>query len=117
MAKHNDDGKAGEEAAWDFLKENGVIPISKNQRFGRSEVDIIAKEGDSIIFVEVKTRKSSYFGTPDAFITDAKEASMARAASIYMEQTQFKGEIRFDVVTVIMGDEGPLSLEHFRDAF
>jgi putative endonuclease len=67
MALHNEIGKIGEEIALKFLKNAGYEVLELNWRFRKLEIDIIAKEGDILIAVEVKTRKSDEFGSPDVF--------------------------------------------------
>lgn len=83
---------------------------------GSAEVDLIAWERDTLVFVEVKTRSTADFGPPDRAIDAEKRSAMARAAADYARRANVRPEqIRFDVVTVICSS--PLAVEHFRDVF
>jgi len=117
MAQHNETGKAGELAARRFLENKGYAMLESNWRFHRAEVDLIAKDGKILVFVEVKTRSSDAFGKPEAFIDARKQRFLAEAASAYMEQIGHDWEIRFDVVSVLVKPGGETLLEHFEDAF
>jgi putative endonuclease len=94
-------GNWGEEtaAAW-LQKEKKFRILGRNLQLGRSEVDILAMDGDVLVFVEVKVRKDSRFGHPEESAGKQKAASLRRAADRYIEQTAFNGLIRFDVVAI-----------------
>lgn len=116
MAKHNETGTKGEEIAAAYLEGLGWEILERNWRFSRAEIDIIAKEGKVLVFAEVKTRSSDYFGKPEEFVSARKESLMTDAAGVYMEKIGHDWEIRFDIISVILkGDQ--YRLEHFRDAF
>ncbi|RMG86861.1 MAG: YraN family protein [Bacteroidetes bacterium] len=117
MAKHIETGRAGEAIAVRFLEQKNYEILETNWRFSKAEVDIIAKDLDVLVFVEVKTRTSDAFGRPDAFITPQKERLMADAAAAYMEKTAHEWEIRFDVISILMTSETDYQIQHFRDAF
>ena len=117
MADHNDTGKQGEALALEHLRQLGWSIEAENWRYSRSEVDIIAKEGPVLVFVEVKTRSTDYFGKPETFINQRKQQMLARAASAYMEFTQHDWEIRFDVISIVLVDGRPPEIRHLRDAF
>lgn len=118
MAKHNINGKIGEEIACDFLLSKGYLIREINWRASRAEVDIIAMDGGVLVFVEVKTRKNPGFGLPTEFVTPRKEEMMNYAASVYMELHDFEGEIRFDIIGILVGEEGSLPvIRHYPDAF
>ncbi len=117
MANHNDLGKNGEATARDYLLSRGYEIIAVNWRFGRAEIDLVARQGDILVFVEVKTRSSSRFGEPAAFLSRAQEQRLTDAAGVYMESAGYDGEIRFDVIGVVWSDEGPPLLDHVEDAF
>ena len=91
--------------------------METNWRHKRAEVDIIAKDGDILVFIEVKTRTSAYFGPPEAFVTPQKEKLLVRAAHAYMEQISHHWEIRFDVVSILRKDAQDYQIEHLPDAF
>lgn len=117
MAKHLETGKTGEKIAENFLKQKGYEILETNWRYKKAEVDIIAKDIDVLVFVEVKTRSNDYFGRPDAFITEKKEQFMATAASVYMEKINHDWEIRFDVISILLKTEKDYQIQHFKDAF
>ncbi len=117
MVSHIHTGQQGEAIAATFLSEKGYELLESNWRYKRAEVDIIAKDGKILVFIEVKTRSTDYFGAPEAFITDKKKRLLSDAASAYMEEIGHDWEIRFDYVSVIYQDEGNFHLRHFEDAF
>lgn len=104
-------------AARNLLKTKGYTILEANWRFHRAEVDLIAKDGEILVFVEVKTRSSDAFGKPEAFVDARKQRFLTEAASAYMEQIGHDWEIRFDVVSVLANPGREVLLEHFEDAF
>ena len=117
MAIQQDIGNKGEEIAKAFLEKKGYEILATNWRYSRAEIDIIAQDGDNLVFVEVKTRSSSYFGAPAAFVTPKKETFMAHAASAYMEEIDYEDEIRFDVIGILLLKGKAPKIEHYEDAF
>ena len=117
MSNHLELGKKGEEIAVKFLKNKGHNVLEVNWRFRRSEIDIITKKDDILIFVEVKTRSDDYFGRPESFVTDRKRTLMIDAANAYMEQIGHDWEIRFDVVAILYHNQAHQTIDHFKDAF
>jgi putative endonuclease len=117
MAKHLDTGKQGEEIAAEHLRQQGFEILESNWRHRRLEVDIIAREGNVLVFVEVKTRSYDYFGKPEEFVSPAKERRLATAAAAYMEQIGHEWAIRFDVVAILKTTHGGFTVELIRDAF
>lgn len=117
MAAHNDIGLQGEQLARAYLEDKGYRIIVANWRHGRGEIDLIASFQETLIFVEVKTRSSTAFGEPDEFVGPKKEQMLAQAAGVYMEQVRYQGEIRFDIIAVILPPKGDSSIKHIPDAF
>ncbi len=117
MAKHLDTGKRGEEIAAEHLAQSGFVILEKNWRHRRSEVDLIAKDGKVLVFVEVKTRSYDYFGKPEEFVSPKKVKKLTAAATAYMELSGHDWEIRFDVVSILKNKAGEWTVEHLRDAF
>ncbi len=115
MAKHLDVGKKGEDLAAAYLLEKGFKLLERNWRYSRAEVDLIALDEGILVFVEVKTRSYTAFGRPEEFVTERKEQFLAAAASAYMEAIDHDGEIRFDVIGVVLSE--PVDIQHFPDAF
>jgi putative endonuclease len=116
MAKHHEFGKEGELAALDFLREKGYIVVDTNYLHHPYEVDIIALDGEVLVFVEVKTRQTDAYGHPVEFITGKKEQHLIKVADYYLQYRMPGREGRFDVITLYK-KEGVFILEHFINAF
>ncbi len=116
MSEHINLGKAGEELAAVMLAGKGYRILERNWRFGKEEIDIIARDGNFIVFVEVKTRSSNVFAEPEASVTKAKQRVLVRAANAYVNYRRFGGEVRFDIVSVLMLP-GKEVVNHIPDAF
>ncbi len=116
MASHNDLGKQGEDAAVEFLLNNGHEILVRNYRFKKAEVDIISKQGKHIVFTEVKTRSTGAFGHPEEFVDKKKRLLMKAAADEFMYQHKIDAEIRFDIVSV-SNEKRELKIYHIQDAF
>jgi putative endonuclease len=96
-------GIEGEGLAINFLKRNGYRILQKNYRCKCGEIDIIAKDGSTICFVEVKTRRTETFGLPADSVTPAKQNKISRTAQWYMRaHSLLDCNCRFDVVTVML---------------
>lgn len=115
MAEHNDTGNWGEKIACDYLSAKGYAIVNRNFRAGRNEIDIIATKGNSICFVEVKTRMTR-FADPLEAIDRRKMSRLASAADSFMRVYRLPFAPQFDVITVI-GTRDRYELEHFEDAF
>lgn len=114
------DGKAGEDAACQLLRRNGFQILERNYRGPRYEVDIIAKDGDVLVFVEVKTRSSSVEESGAYAVGSQKQGRIARAAEHFlMTHPDWQSAIcRFDVVLVEMTGVRRAKARHLiRDAF
>ena len=109
-------GAIGEQAAVDYLRQNGFMIVERNYRIGRSEVDIIASRYDEIHFVEVKTRKYNSMIAPEESITEQKMRAMRRAASAYMAQHRCELEPRFSLIAIDVVGERVESLRFVEDA-
>ncbi len=116
MATHNETGKQGEALAAEYLLKNGYEILEQNYRYKRYEIDIIAQKGIFLVFVEVKTKTNLSYGMPADEVSAKKAAQVAEAADEYVYQKQWKREIRFDIVAVII-DGNSYKLEHIEDAF
>jgi len=110
-------GDEGEALARQFLEKKGFLVAERNWRCGRGEIDIIARDGATLVFVEVKTQKRDGFGEPEDWITRRKQSQIARTAMGYMVERNVENtECRFDVVTVDLRGETPV-VHHMIDAF
>lgn len=110
-------GRTGEQAAAAFLKDKGYQILQPNFRAAGAEVDLVARIGDVLCFVEVKTRKNCDHGAPEAFVTPGKQRRIIRAAKIFAARKPYRGlGVRFDVVSVLRDGER-LACDHIEDAF
>jgi len=110
-------GRAGEASAERFLRKRGYKIIERNYRTRFGELDIIARDGATLVFIEVKTRSGHVFGSPSEAVGQGKQSRLTLAASLYMEKRRLRDlPVRFDVVGVL--GEGPgAEIELLRDAF
>ena len=117
MKTHLELGKKGEEIAVQFLRLKGYDIAERNWRYRRAEIDIIAKKNEKLIFIEVKTRSTDYFGNPEKFVTQRKRNLVAQAAGAYLIKSSHDWMIRYDVVAIILKKDRTYSITHFEDAF
>lgn len=115
-APHIELGKQGEELATQHLIQKGYEILHRNWRNGRSEVDIIARIGNDWVFVEVKTRETDYFGYPEEAVDKAKQKQLQKAANAFVEQYTVRGDIRFDIVAIVL-NKHQQEIYHIEDAF
>lgn len=116
MAEHNDLGKLGEELSVEFLQKNGYIILKTNWVFQKAEIDIIAQKENILVIIEVKTRSSIDFGSPQDFVKPAKIQLLVKAVNEYVLSNDLDLEIRFDIIAV--HKEGKeFKIEHLEDAF
>lgn len=97
-------GAVGEREAAEFLQRNGYTILKTNYRVGRlGEIDIIANDNEYICFIEVKTRRTSTFGSPGEAVTKTKQQKIRQIAAIYLTNTRkMDSKVRFDVVEILM---------------
>ena len=112
-------GELGERAAAKFLRRKKYRVVDRNVRFQQGEIDIVAVDGKTIVFVEVKTRSSTLKGEPWEAVDQAKQEKILKAASIYLNREGLNGQkTRFDIVSVTWNDHERLpQIEHLEDAF
>ena len=115
MANHNDVGKLGEQIAKKNLENKGYTILEHGWRWGKGELDFIAKKEDILVFVEVKTRKKITFGMPEEAVSHKKQTLMYELAVEYMYRIQYEAEFRFDIISIIL--EPQQEIRHFEDAF
>ena len=116
MAEHNEKGKIGEELAKEYLLNNGYKIVHTNWRTTNYEVDIIAQKDNILVFCEVKCRSSNVFGEPEIFVTKQKQRNIIKSAAIYIERNAWKGETRFDIISVLIVGE-KIKINHIKDAY
>lgn len=111
-------GNRGEQLAADYLSDRGYAIIARNFSGRRGEIDIIAQKGSTLVFCEVKTRRSAGFGSPASSVTGPKQASIIRTAMEYMATHDLHDtEIRFDVIAILLSTSGKTEIEHITAAF
>lgn len=117
MAQHNDTGSWGEKKAVEYLQSKGYEIIVKNYRHRQAEIDLIAKKGKLLIFVEVKTRTGTGFGLPEEFVNYSKAKLVMKAAEGYIFDTNWHFDVRFDIISIIIFPDGGINIRHIEDAF
>lgn len=111
-------GRSGEEAAVNYLKKKKFRVVERSFRFHHGEIDIIAYDGQTLVFVEVKTRRSPDFGRPEESVTPAKQVHLRRLAEAYLAVRNL-GQVpcRFDILSLMPDPAGGYRVDHFQDAF
>lgn len=118
LKKKENLGKKGEKVAVKYLKNLGLEIIECGFKAMRGEIDIIARENDTIVFVEVKTRKTNEFGSPLEAVDSRKQSQIKKIASIYiLKRYQRFIPCRFDVVGITVKEGGDYEISHVRNAF
>ncbi|MBK7384124.1 MAG: YraN family protein [Flavobacteriales bacterium] len=117
MAEHNLIGAQGEQLACRYLEEHGFEIVERNWRYGRHEIDIIAKQGAELVFVEVKTRSTDQHGEPEEAVKKGKRGRVIKAANAYVQATGADLRVRFDIVSIILHPSGKPYIHHIPDAF
>lgn len=117
-AEHLELGKRGEEIACQFLEEElGCRILERNWRSGKAEIDIIAALGETIVFIEVKTRRKKGLYGPEGAVSAAKQRLIAQAAAEYLFDMQHQWAFRFDIMAILWNTEEQYTIQHFPDAF
>ena len=116
MAEHNLLGTKGEEIAVRYLKKNGYSIRATNWRYGKKEIDIVAEKDDTLVIIEVKTRRGTFFGEPEVFVSKEKRKNLIDAANAYIEKNDIDLEVRFDIISIISNGK-TTQLNHLDDAF
>ncbi|MDD5687262.1 MAG: YraN family protein [Elusimicrobia bacterium] len=105
-------GKLGEGLAKNFLKESGYKIIKENFRTKYGEIDLIAEDKNTIVFVEVKTRNSDTYGVPQLSVNFYKQKHLTRAALIFIKKNALNTNYRFDIISIFNG-----KVEHIKNVF
>jgi putative endonuclease len=111
-------GRRGEDLAHRYLRSSGYMVVARNYRpaNGEVEADIVARQGEYVVFVEVKSRTSGDFGSPDRAIGSDKQKNIVRAARAYATRAGIEwSHVRFDTISIVFTD--PPSITHLKDAF
>ena len=108
-------GQRGEALAVAHLERLGFSLVERNYRYRRGEVDLIVRQANTLVFVEVKLRKDTEYGHPESFVNASQADRIVAVADHYVHKINWQGMIRFDVVAITLHPK--LTLEHFEDAF
>jgi putative endonuclease len=117
MAAHNELGTWGEAQAEEYLRRKGYLIMERDWHFGHRDLDLVAMDGTTVVFVEVKTRSSRLFAEPEQAVGWRKVKHLKIAAGHYVKQHCIDGELRFDIVTVVGTMGQAPEIDHIEDAF
>ncbi len=113
MSYNKEKGAMGENLAADYLRRQNYKILKTNYRSKAGEIDIIAKNNDDVVFVEVKTRSSTDYGNPGEALSKSKKRHIVKTAMHYlMEMDDFSNNYRFDVIEILPGE-----VNHIENAF
>lgn len=112
-------GQEGEARAAAYLQQQGYAILERNFRSKGGEVDLVARDRDgTIVFVEVKTRRNLAYGVPQLAVTQRKQRQIAKGALSWLARRRLHDSAaRFDVIAVLLHDDGGQTLEHIANAF
>lgn len=111
-------GAMGEEAAALFLENLGYRILERNWRCRSGEIDLIAKQEHILVFIEVRSRSSSRYGTPAESVTARKITQVRQTAAVYLHMNRMgEAPIRFDMISVRLSAETSVVTDHFINAF
>ncbi len=110
-------GELGENIALEFLTKKGYNLIERNYHSRFGEIDIIMKNRKYLIFVEVKLRKNSIYGTPAEFVTQSKQRKLILTAEKWLSDNKTSLQPRFDVIEIYMHEGSSVKINHIENAF
>ncbi len=117
MMTTTEKGNKGEEMACGHLSQTGYTVLEKQWRFGRNEIDIIARNEETICFIEVKLRNNDWAGAPHTFVSKDKQRRVIRAAHRYLSKHMEEDlEARFDIISILHNPKRT-EIEHIENAF
>lgn len=117
MALHNKLGVWGEKIALEYLENKGYKILETNWIYGHKEVDIIAKDKDTLVFVEIKTRQSPCLIDPEISVDVYKQNNLIWAANNYVINNKLDMDVRFDIVSIVVNNNNEKKIEHIENAF
>jgi len=107
-------GKIGERIAEAYLRDQGYQILDRGKRLGFGEIDLVAKDGEVLVIVEVKTRSSDDFGGPEQAVNSEKLNRLRRLAEAYANSNRWHGELRVDVIAIRSSGNIP-KLKHLKN--
>jgi len=111
-------GRRGEKLAARFLKRQGYRILRRNCRNKYGEIDLVARDGNEVVFVEVKTRVSGDWGDPAKAVNRPKQRRLRLAAERFATRAEIRDfPLRFDIVAIVLPDDGAPDIRHYRNAF
>jgi putative endonuclease len=111
-------GHRGEDLAVDFLFTKGYRILTRNWRIKAGEIDIIAQDGDMLVFCEVKSRSSTRFGTGAEAVDARKQRKIVQVATLYLQRYRLSNQrCRFDVIEILQPEQDQPQIQHFINAF
>ena len=116
MTEKREIGNEGEAIARDYLTQQGYTLVDTNWQYGHLEIDIIAQKGNTLVFVEVKTRSSAAVLEPQMAVNQQKQRNIIRAANAYILKNRYDCEARFDIITVLKTG-ADTKVDHLPDAY
>ena len=116
MSEKKELGNKGEELATELLVRKGYKILHRNWHFSHKEIDIVARDNNELVIVEVKSRTEETYEEPWQAVTNQKIRFLADAAEAYIEKYNIREEVRFDVVSIVFKDPKPV-MEHIINAF
>ena len=116
MAKHTNFGAIGEDLAISFLENKGYVILEKNWRINHKEIDVIARDCNTIVIVEVKSRSTLVFGEPEEAVGAKKQKLLIEAAEAYLMQNNIDLEVRFDIISIVKA-KNKYEIKHIESAF
>ena len=118
MAAKDELGRRGEDLAVAYLEQPGLVVLSRNWRCRDGEIDLVARDGDALVFCEVKTRRGTGYGHPVEAVTPTKQRRLRTLAQRWLvAHEEHARDLRFDVVGVLVRGEGPAVVTHLPGAF
>ena len=117
--KSNRFGAWGEQAAAAYVQQMGMTVQVRNYRTAYGEIDLIVRDGDTLVFVEVKTRRNCVYGSPKDAVDARKQAHIRQAAECFLQEKGIPDDtpLRFDVISIVKAYGQAMQLEYVRDAF
>ena len=116
MAAHNELGKWGEQIAAEDLQKKGYWIMFRDWKVGHRDLDIIAKQNDVVVIVEVKTRRNNHFGDTEMTIDRQKIRNLCIASNAFIKRLRIDNEIRFDIIAITGTPEAGYTINHIEDA-
>ena len=117
MAEHNDLGKWGEDVALAYLLDQGYRLLDRNWHQGHRDLDLIMQQDDTLVIVEVRTRRHNLFMDPEQTVDALKMLSLSKAANAYIRLHRISLNIRFDIVAITGTPSSDFTINHIEDAF